>query len=291
MTCGIGAPDNQTKDAAAPVKHLVVHHDDLGASHSGNKAFVELFDLGVVTSGSVMVPCPWFPEMAAICRDRSDLDVGVHLTLTAEFSRFRWRPLTGVHPNGLTDRDGFMWANVTEAVHADLTAVETELRAQVETALAAGVDVTHLDAHMGTVWQPAFVDLYLRLGEAFQLPVILSRDVNNMAPRDFDYTLYFERLAARGNPDFQRFLTTPFGNFAPDHATYADIFSRAAPGLNWGGFHFTAPGDIALYSDDAATRLGEYEVFRSGQVQELLNAAGIDLVGMRAFRETMRIVA
>lgn len=88
-------------------RQLVVHHDDLGGSHAANLAFVELSELGVVTSGSVMVPCPWFPEMAAIARQRPDLDIGVHLTLTSEFPGFRWRPLTGVAPNGLTDGDGF----------------------------------------------------------------------------------------------------------------------------------------------------------------------------------------
>jgi predicted glycoside hydrolase/deacetylase ChbG (UPF0249 family) len=267
---------------------LVVHHDDLGASHSANMAFVELFDLGIVTCGSVMVPCPWFPEMAAICRDRPDLDVGVHLTLTSEFAPFRWRPLTGIAPNGLTDGDGFMWRSVAEARQADATAVEVELRLQVETALAAGLNVTHLDAHMGTAWQPEFVDIYLRLGEQFRLPILLSRDVNHMAPSDFDYSPHLEQLAARGNPDFQRFLSTPFGNLAPDATTYADIFRQAVPGLNWGGFHFTAPGDIALYSDDAPTRLAEYEIFRSGRARELVDAAGIELVGMRGFRDAMR---
>ena len=267
---------------------LVVHHDDLGASHSANMAFVELFDLGVVTSGSVMVPCPWFPELAAICRNRSDLDVGVHLTLTSEFAPFRWRPLTGVSPNGLTDREGFMWRSVDEARPADAGAVETELRLQIETALAAGIDVTHLDAHMGTAWQPEFVDIYLRLGEQLRLPILLSRDVHDMAPPGFDYAPQFRQLAARGNPDFQCFLSTPFGNLSPDAATYADIFRKAVPGVNWGGFHFTAPGDIALYSDDAATRLAEYEIFRSGRAQDLLDAAGIECVGMRALRDAMR---
>lgn len=251
-------------------------------------AFVELFDLGIVTSGSVMVPCPWFPELAAICRARPDLDMGVHLTLTSEFAPFRWRPLTGVSKNGLTDRDGFMWRSVAEARHAEAGAVEAELRMQIETALAAGIDVTHLDAHMGTAWQPEFVDIYLGLGEQFRLPVMLARDVHDMAPPDFDYAPYFERLQARGNPDFQRFLSTPFGNLGPDATTYADIFREAESGLNWGGFHFTAPGDIAFYADDASTRSAEYAIFRSGRARELLDAAGIELVGMRGFRDAMR---
>ena len=85
---------------------LIVHHDDLGGSHGANLAFVELWDLGLATCGSVMVPCPWFPEIARIARKRPELDLGVHLTLTSEWDDFRWRPLTGVADNGLCDADG-----------------------------------------------------------------------------------------------------------------------------------------------------------------------------------------
>ena len=97
---------------ASGAKRIVVHHDDIGANHATNTAFVELFDKGICTSGSVMVPCPWFDETAAIARSRPDLDLGVHLTLNAEFGKYRWRPLTGVSDNGLTDQDGFMWRDV-----------------------------------------------------------------------------------------------------------------------------------------------------------------------------------
>jgi hypothetical protein len=273
---------------ALPTRTLVVHHDDLGGSHSANKAFVELFDLGVVTSGSVMVPCPWFPEIAAIARQRPDLDIGVHLTLTAEFAGFRWRPLTGVKPNGLTDRDGFFWASTTEARRADPRAVELELRAQIETALEEGIDVTHLDSHMGTAWQPEFLETYLGLGEEFRLPILLTQDVDRMAPAGFDFEPAFGRLSARGNPDFRRILSTPFGNPAPDEGTYSAIFEGAVPGLNWGAFHFTAPGDFQMISDDAPTRLAEYAFFRSGRARHLMDAAGLELTGMRSFRNAMR---
>lgn len=273
---------------ALPIRMLVTHHDDLGGSHSANTAFVELFDMGVVTSGSVMVPCAWFPEMAAIARERPDLDIGVHLTLTAEFPGFRWRPLTGVKRNGLTDESGFFWSSVADARAADLKAVEEELRAQIETALEAGIDATHLDAHMGTAWQPEFVDLYQRLGEEFRLPIVLTRDVGKTAPADFDFEPAFKRLVERGNPDFQRFLMTPFGNPVPDEDTYAEILGAAVPGLNWGAFHFTAPGDFAMISDDAPTRLAEYRFFRSGRAKAMIEAAGLTLVGMRSFRDAMR---
>jgi hypothetical protein len=165
------------------------------------------------------------------------------------------------------------------------------LRAQIETALEAGIDATHLDAHMGTAWQPEFLDLYQRLGEEFQLPIVLTRDVGKMAPANFSFEPAFRRLAERGNPDFQRFLTMPFGNLAPDESSYSAILGSAAPGLNWGGLHFTAPGAFAMMSEDAPTRLAEYEFFRSGRARALIEAAGQELAGMRAFRDVMRAEA
>lgn len=271
-----------------PPRTLVIHHDDLGGSHAANMAFVELCDAGIATAGSVMVPCPWFPEIAAIARARPELSVGVHLTLTAEWQYFRWRPLTGIAANGLTDPGGYFWRSVNEARGAAVAAVEAELRAQVLSALDAGIDVTHLDSHMGTIWQPEFVDIYARLGEEFRLPIVLTRDVGRMAPAGFDYGPICDRLAARGNPDFQRYLTTPFGNLAPTADDYTKIFDRAVPGLNWCAMHFTGPGDFAQMSDDAPLRLAEYNLFKSGWARDYLADQGFELVGMRAFRDAMR---
>ena len=270
-------------------RSLVMHHDDLGGSHGANMAFVELFDAGVVTSGTVMVPCPWFPEIAGIARQRPDLDLGVHLTLNSEFPAFRWRPLTGVSDNGLTDEDGFFWRRVADTrKHADPRAVETELRAQIETALAAGIDATHLDAHMGCAWQPEFIDIFEKLGVDYALPIGLTRDVARMAPPEHDFGPIFQRLMARGNPDFQTYIVTAFGDLAPTDQVYEDILDAITPGVNWSAFHFTAPGDFELFSDDAPTRLAEYALFRSDRIKPMLEKLGITLVGMRGYRDAMR---
>jgi predicted glycoside hydrolase/deacetylase ChbG (UPF0249 family) len=280
-----GASMNDHDEGA---KTLVVHHDDLAASHAANMAFVALFDLGVATSGSVMVPCAWFPEMAAIARRRPDLDIGVHLTLTSEFALMRWRPLTGIANNGLTDPDGFFWSDVAAARGAEPRAVEAELRLQIDTALAAGIDVTHLDAHMGTCWQPEFVDIYLRLGADYRLPIVLSRDVGAMAPAGMSYTAAFAALAARGNPDFQTFLVTPFGRKGKIEDAYRALLSRGVAGLNFAAFHFAEPSDIVLFSPDAAIRTEEYGFFASGRGRALIKEAGYSLAGMRGFRDDLR---
>ena len=274
---------------------MVVHHDDIAANHGTNVAFVELFDLGICTSGSVMVPCPWFPEIAEIAGRRPDLDLGVHLTLNAEFAPYRWRPLTGVSDNGLTDVDGYMWRDVPSARHADLAAVEAEMRAQIDTALAAGIDVTHLDSHMGTIAMPEYLDIYLRLGAEYRLPVFLVRDVVGFAASGSHgpevaarYAAAWDGIAAKGNPPFSAFVTSPWGNKGDVEAAYRRIFSDAAPGLNWGAFHFDMPGAIEAYSSDAKMRIDEYEFFRSGRAKALFEELGIELVGMRGFRDAMR---
>ena len=145
-------------------RRLIAHIDDVGMCHGANAAFVELFGRGFVTSGSVMVPCPWFPEAAAIAAADPALDVGVHLTLTSEQTPYRWRPLTAPPRSaGLTDEQGYFWPDVPRARKASPEAVEAEPRAQIETALAAGIDPSHFDAHMGTAQMPEFVAISRQL--------------------------------------------------------------------------------------------------------------------------------
>ncbi len=267
----------------ADTRMLVIHHDDLGGSHSANLAFMELVDLGVVTCGSVMVPGPWFGEVVEIARQRPDLDIGVHLTLTSEFPLYRWRPLTC--GRSLVDSFGYFWPDLTGARTAEPEEVYIELKAQIDTAIAAGIDVTHLDSHMGTIWQPEFIDVYLQLGQEYHMPIVVTRDVQSLSAPHQDLKGIFDRLRERGNPDFQKFLTTPFEEIHPTLADYHGIFNQAVAGLNWCGFHFSTPGDIEYLTDDASTRISEYNVFRS---EATLFPHDCQLVGMRGLRDAMR---
>ena len=93
---------------------IVLHQDDVVMCHGANVAFSELSALGSITSGSVMVPCPWFREAAEMAAANKSLDLGVHLTLTAEKEFYRWRPLTSAgKSSGLIDDDGYMWRDVS----------------------------------------------------------------------------------------------------------------------------------------------------------------------------------
>ncbi len=269
-------------------RQIVMHLDDLGASHGANMAFIELCDMGLMNSGAVMVPCPWFPEMAELARQRPQLDIGVHLTLTAEWTKFRWRPLTGVSDNGLTDPDGFFWRRVADARKANLRAVEAELRLQIDTALRAGIDITHLDSHMGTVWHPEMLALFTQLGEDYRLPVIITRDMVRMGADAAQLPAALARLEAMQAPIFDAYVTTTFGKAKAIGKSYRRIFEAMPDGLSWGAWHCTTPGDMNLFAPDMGLRATEYDLFREGKIRKMLEREKIETVGMRQFRDRMR---
>jgi len=159
-------------------KVLIVHADDIGMSHSVNVATIEAFKKGLVTSGSIMVPCPWFPEIADYARQHPDLDLGLHLTLTSEWKYLRWRPVASPEKvKGLLDSEGYMWRSERDtAKNATPQEIETEIRAQIERALKFGIKPTHLDTHMGTVYtRKDFFDVYTKLGKEYGIPVMVMR--------------------------------------------------------------------------------------------------------------------
>ncbi len=164
---------------------LVIHADDFGMSHSVNRAIEEALEKHWVTSASILVPCPWFPEVARWANAHPDADLGVHLALNSEWTTFRWGPVSA-QPKGssLLDPDGYL-PLTTEYVasHAKITDVETETRAQVDKAKAAGIHLTHLDTHMGAiVTTPDLVKAYLSLGQAYKLPLLLDNRAETLAP-------------------------------------------------------------------------------------------------------------
>src|SRR6476620_9106161 len=152
-------------------KLLIVNCDDLGSSHAANVGVYDALRRGIATSATLMVPCPWAREAASRYRGE---DVGVHLTLNAEWDLYRWGPIT--HAPSLLDGDGGFPRTQTDVWdHADIDEVRRELRAQIERAILWGFDVSHLDSHMGTLQlRPEFFDIYLELAVDYSLPLRLS---------------------------------------------------------------------------------------------------------------------
>jgi len=189
---------------------VVVHVDDMGLSAAANAGAIQALE-GAATCGSVMVPAPGFEEIAATARRNPQLDLGVHLTLNAEHERWRWAPVREDVPS-LVAPEGGMWRTIEETVlHADPIEVERELRAQIDRALECGIDVTHLDSHMGTVLRLELVDIYFELARAYRLPAFVPRVEPELLPDKLRsgpfhrYVELIERVEADGWPVFDHF--------------------------------------------------------------------------------------
>jgi len=154
---------------------LILHVDDAGMSHESDEGVEMAIDKGVSTSTSVMMPCPWVPEIVKYIKDHPGMDAGLHLTLTSEWDNYRWAPLAGkAAVPGLVDKQGCFWSSVVAVYfHATPDEVDNEIRAQLDRALSMGFKPTHLDSHMGTLFsKDAYMDKYLKLGIEKQIPVM-----------------------------------------------------------------------------------------------------------------------
>lgn len=163
----------------ASARLLVIHADDLGMAHAVNRATFEALENGWITSASILVPCPWFPEVARFAQAHPDADLGIHLALNSEWTTFRWSPLLRAEAvPSLLDEQGYLpLVETTVAQRAKPKEVERELRAQVAHARKAGIRVSHLDSHMGALFQtPELLDVYRRLGREADVAVLLERE-------------------------------------------------------------------------------------------------------------------
>jgi hypothetical protein len=206
---------------------VVIHEDDVGMTHGANTAFAELSAMGTCSAGSLMAPCPWFPEAIEMALRNRTLDLGVHLTLNSEKKPYRWRPLTSPPKSaGLTDEAGYFWPDVPSTrKNAAPEAVEAELRAQIDAVLATGIDV----------------------------------------------------------------IETPWRRKTDAETAYRQVFADIPEGLTYLSMHFNAPGDFEVVEPGQAhIRTEEYAVFKSGVIDELVAAHGVEVVGMRQIRDRLR---
>jgi predicted glycoside hydrolase/deacetylase ChbG (UPF0249 family) len=259
---------------------LILNCDDLGSSHAANVGVYESLRDGIATSASLMVPCPWAREAAARYRGE---DVGVHLTLNAEYERYRWGPVT--HSPSLLDGDGGFPRTLADLWdHADLDETRRELRAQVERAILWGFDISHLDSHMGSVQlKPEFFDVYLDLAVDFELPVRLS---GGSTERTIGFP--FRKLAAEEGVVF------------PDHFVMGrDVGSRRIiertvhdlrPGVTEMIVHpaIDTP-EIRALAPDWAGRVDDHDLMvNDHSLRTLLQRAGAHLIGYRELRDLQR---
>ncbi|HEU4435627.1 MAG TPA: polysaccharide deacetylase family protein [Pyrinomonadaceae bacterium] len=263
---------------------LIVHADDLGMAHSVNVATIKAFESGLVNSGSIMVPCPWFSEIATYARANPQADLGLHLTLTSEWTTFRWGPVTSKdRVSSLLDKNSDFYLTESEAAaKADPKEVEVEIRAQIERARAFGIQPTHLDSHMGTLYQSkALFEVFLKVAREYKLPVRVAKAWFSQAdflpatlnPNDVFIDRVLDINPAVAPADWGKFYTEAIKKLEPGvtevviHLAYDDAEMRGATAdhPNWG----------------AAWRQRDLEFFTSDAFRELLRDEKIKLITWR----------
>jgi len=265
-------------------KLLIVHADDLGMARSINAATIKAFETGLVSSGSIMVPCPWLPEIAAYARTHADADLGLHLTLTSEWTSYRWGPvLSKDRVASLLDNSGYFYLTESEAAsHANAKEVEAEIRAQIDRARSFGIHPTHLDSHMGTLYQnKTLFETLLRVARENKLPIRMSKEwfastdylPSILSPNDvaIDKIVSIEpTVTAEG---WSKFYADSIRNIQPGvtemiiHLAYDDEEMRAATAdhPDWG----------------AAWRQRDFQFFTSDTFRKLLQENHIKLITWR----------
>ncbi len=278
---------------------VIIHTDDIGMCHASLAAFAELADFGLISSGATMTPCPWFPAVAAYCREHPTVDMGVHLTLNSEWEHYRWGPVsTRERATGLLDAEGYLWRSSEEVwAHADAEAGAAELAAQIERALAAGIAVTHIDTHMGTIAHPKFLHSYLDLARQHHLPAMIPRwDEERWQARGYDRQTALQAVAAvtaleeEGVPLFDSVtglhLDTPEDRMAQAKAALRSL----PPGLTHFIIHPSKDTpELRAITPDWRGRVADYETFMREELAAFIRNCGLHVIGYRALMNEQRV--
>jgi predicted glycoside hydrolase/deacetylase ChbG (UPF0249 family) len=272
----------------------IFHVDDAGMSHDSNQGAIEAISQGIATSTSIMMPCPWVPEMAAYAKTHPDMDVGLHLTLTAEWQLYRWGPLAGrsVVP-GLVDTEGCLWRSSTQvAQSASADEVEQELRAQLDRASLLVLTPTHLDTHMGVVTLPKYIDRYIKLGIEKNIPIMLPAGHLQHIGAEIGALRALVAPAANqiwnaGLPLIDDLVTNPSrGDSFPEMKAYLmQLLKTQQPGVTQYIVHCTKPTEVFRFiSNSGEKRLAELQLMTDGEIRKLIEEQGIILSTWRELK-------
>lgn len=261
---------------------LIIHADDAGFSHSADSAIISAFKKGVINSASIMVPCPWFPEIASFARAHPEMDWGIHLTLTAEWKNYKWGGVaSSTETKSLLGKNDYLYPSNEEfGANAKVDEAEKEMRAQIEKAKAFGIRLTHLDNHMGSILtSPGIIQMYQRLGKEYKLPVLVPVNyVKMLAPKllpsiDTSVVIVDNFIMA--------YMMTPAGKWKN---FYDANLQKLTPGLNELVFHLAFDDNemkaIAKDHPDygSAWRQQDYNYATSDEFKARLKAQGVYLV-------------
>ena len=134
-------------------KLLIIHADDIGIAHSINIASFDAYKNNAINSGAAMIPSPWIKEVAEFHKEYPKYDIGIHLTLTAEWKNYKWGGISSSNeiPSLLNEYNEFYDNTSDVNINADPEEVRKELQAQIDYARSLGINPSHIDSHMGAI--------------------------------------------------------------------------------------------------------------------------------------------
>ncbi len=275
--------------SAAEPKRLIVHADDAGMCHSANTATIEAMEKGLVSSASVMMPCPWVQEFTEWARVHPEVDIGLHLTLTSEWRHYRWRPVAPWDKvRGLIDKEGCIWRDVRSvATNATPAEIETELRAQIERARQYGVRFTHFDSHMGTLFaRPDYFEIYTKLAEEYGVPCMLPRANEANAADLKGYPVTPEMLREKERQGFKmldRLITGVPGRTPAERCeSYLKLIANLQPGVTKLIIHLAKDDpEIRAVTGNWEQRWGDFLFWTSDDARRALEKYNVELYTYR----------
>ncbi len=266
-----------------PTKQLMIHADDLGLCHAMNAASIQAMEHGSVNSASIMTPCPWFGEIAAYARTRPHLDLGIHLTMTNEWDHYRWPPVASSEqvPTLVDDRGLMHDLKTIFEKEINPAEVEIELRAQIDKALAYGIQPTHLDAHDFVLMKRRdLLEVYLKVAREYGLPALFHPDFIKQK-----FGVDASGLYDKGEVRVDRIVMAYPDDYASGlHHFYTRTLKTLPPGLTMLLVHpgYDTPELQAITTDKidccAAWREQDFDFFTSDACSQILEEEGVQLV-------------
>lgn len=291
-TPGVDDPLQVRLGYPADAKLLIINADDLAVAHSEDVASFAALDKKLVSSATVMVPCPWFTEVAAYAKSHPQADLGLHLTLTSEWDTYRWGPIAprALVPS-LVGPDGFFYSDTDSvAKHARPDEVEIELRAQIERAKSAGLNPSHLDAHMHALYRtPELFDVFLRVAHDYRLPIRMARNDE----------LFSSKIGQMQRHDPKALIPdaiySPGAEVPADHWVdyYVNLIKNLQPGVTEIFVHLAHddPETQAIMINHAdwgaAWRQREFDAISNPAIRKALDENHVILIGWRDIKKLL----
>ncbi len=280
-------------------KLLIIHADDVGMCHAENKATFLGFQNGVVSSCSLMIPCPWILEAVEFFKENPDYDYGIHSTLTSEWRLYRWGPVSSTSEvPTLLDEQGYLHKEAKDAAKASRKEVEAELRAQVKKAFDLGLQPSHLDTHMGTVFfRPDLLETYVKVALDNGLIPMLIKPTESAfeVAKQMGITIsedLVSRILKSGTPMLDNFIGITFGSDLQERIKwFRHVLKDIKPGtLTQIIVHLGLPEEEmkAIIPSHGVTsnvdRYLDYQLVTSKEARQIVEELGFTLVGWRNLR-------